>query len=85
MPDEAMNAAMPAPRLTVFAAMLVCAVVPLTDARAEEGSPANRRPGVCTEQYAPVCGEKGSVRKTYSNACFAAADGATVIAAGPCR
>ena len=45
---------------------------------------AERRPGVCTEQYAPVCGRVGDVTKTYSNACFARADGAAVIADGPC-
>jgi hypothetical protein len=44
-----------------------------------------RRPTVCTEQYAPVCGEKNGVTKTYSNACFAAAEGAKVIARGPCK
>jgi Kazal-type serine protease inhibitor domain len=66
-----------------FAAMLT--VVALADARAEERPTDKRRPDVCTEQYAPVCGQKGSVRKTYSNACFAAADGATVTADGPCR
>jgi Kazal-type serine protease inhibitor domain len=44
-----------------------------------------RRPSVCTQQYAPVCGEMNGVTKTYSNACFAAADGAKVIAQGPCR
>jgi hypothetical protein len=40
---------------------------------------------VCTEQYAPVCGRIGSVIKTYPNKCFARADGARVIAEGPCR
>ncbi len=40
---------------------------------------------VCTEQYAPVCGQIGWITKTYSNACFARADGAKVIAQGPCR
>jgi hypothetical protein len=45
-----------------------------------------RRPAVCTEQYAPVCGIKNGVTKTYSNSCFAAAGGgAKVIAQGPCR
>jgi hypothetical protein len=39
---------------------------------------------LCTEQYAPVCGEIGSTRKTYSNRCFARAGGAVVIAEGPC-
>ncbi len=45
----------------------------------------NRRPTVCTEQYLPVCGRIGSVTQTYSNACFARAAGAHVIAQGPCR
>jgi Kazal-type serine protease inhibitor domain len=45
---------------------------------------AERRPTVCTEQYLPVCGRVGDVDKTYSNACFARADGAAVIAQGPC-
>jgi hypothetical protein len=44
-----------------------------------------RRPGVCTMQYDPVCGVRNGVSKTYSNACFAAADGAKVVAKGPCR
>jgi hypothetical protein len=38
-----------------------------------------RRPEVCTDQYAPVCGERDGVRKIYSNTCFAAADGANVV------
>jgi hypothetical protein len=45
---------------------------------------AQRRPTVCTEQYAPVCGRVGTLQKTYSNACFARADGATVVGEGPC-
>jgi hypothetical protein len=44
-----------------------------------------RRPSVCTEQYAPVCGKLNGVTKTYSNSCYAAAEGAKVIAQGPCR
>ncbi len=71
------------PTRLAFAAIL--AIVALADARAEDRPTDKRRPDVCTEQYAPVCGQKGSVRKTYSNACFAAADGATVAADGPCR
>ena len=43
-----------------------------------------RRPTVCTEQYAPVCGRINGVLRTYSNQCFARADGADVIAQGPC-
>jgi Kazal-type serine protease inhibitor-like protein len=47
--------------------------------------PDARRPTVCTEQYAPVCGRVNNVIKTYSNACYARADGAEVIAQGPCK
>jgi sugar lactone lactonase YvrE len=41
-------------------------------------------PIFCTENYDPVCGSKDGAAKTYSNACFAKADGATVTAAGEC-
>ena len=43
-----------------------------------------RRPTVCTEQYSPVCGRTNGVLKTYSNQCYARADGADVITQGPC-
>jgi len=43
-----------------------------------------RRPTICTEQYAPVCGRINGVLKTYSNQCHARADGADVIAQGSC-
>jgi hypothetical protein len=43
-----------------------------------------RRPTVCTEQYAPVCGRINRVLRTYSNQCFARAGGADGIAQGPC-
>lgn len=42
-------------------------------------------PQVCTEQYAPVCGQIGTSSKTYSNACFAKAAGAKVTADGECK
>ncbi len=43
-----------------------------------------RRPTICTEQYAPVCGRINGIARTYSNRCFARAAGAEVIADGPC-
>ena len=70
---------------------LACIVAGLVIAAAAMAAEPNndnfrqRRPSVCTQQYAPVCGEMNGVTKTYSNACFAAADGAKAIAQGPCR
>lgn len=46
--------------------------------------PDTRRPTVCTEQYAPVCGRLNNAIKTYPNQCYARAAGAEVIAQGPC-
>lgn len=43
-----------------------------------------RRPTVCTEQYAPVCGRIGNSVRTFSNACFAQAARAEIISQGPC-
>jgi hypothetical protein len=41
-----------------------------------------KTPIFCAEVYQPVCGVKDGATKTYSSACFAKADGATVTAAG---
>jgi hypothetical protein len=57
----------------------------LTPAPAPEPTPsATPEPMFCTEDYAPVCGVKEGASKTYSNACHARADGATVSAQGEC-
>ena len=48
-------------------------------------SPPLRRPEICTQQYAPVCGELNGIRKTYSNSCFAAAAGARMVMQGNCQ
>jgi hypothetical protein len=71
--------------LAGIAVALVCAIVSIADAGAQSDAASRRRPAVCTEQYAPVCGETDGKRRTYGNACFAAAAGAKVVAAGPCR
>jgi hypothetical protein len=50
---------------------------------AAEKKPA-AEPVLCMELYQPVCGSKGTATKTYSNACFAKADGAKVVSQGEC-
>ncbi len=44
---------------------------------------------VCTQEYAPVCGQKysnaGITRNTYSNMCQLNADGATYMSSGVCN
>ena len=49
------------------------------------GAAPARRPEMCTQQYAPVCGELNGARKTYPNACMAALAEAKVVADGACR
>ncbi|MGH6981443.1 MAG: hypothetical protein ACREFC_09575 [Stellaceae bacterium] len=51
----------------------------------DDGPALRKKPTICTMQYAPVCGKKNGSTRTYSNSCFARADGAKVIAAGPCK
>lgn len=48
----------------------------------ESVEPAPTRNVVCTEEYKPVCGSNG---KSYSNACFAKADGISVNYEGACK
>lgn len=67
-------------RLALLAVAQTFLMVLAPMANAREGM----RPTVCTEQYAPVCARTGDVLKTYSNACFAHAGGATLVAQGPC-
>jgi hypothetical protein len=76
-----------AKRVAIIAILLAVGLATqwISAAAADDNRNFKRRPTVCTEQYAPVCGELNGVSKTYSNACFAAADGAKIIAQGPCR
>jgi hypothetical protein len=53
-------------------------------AQLEPKDMSKRRPTVCTEQYEPVCGRIDGIRKTYSNRCYARADGASIVAQGRC-
>ncbi|MFB9948076.1 Kazal-type serine protease inhibitor domain-containing protein [Rhizobium puerariae] len=41
--------------------------------------------GVCTREYRPVCGQRGSRTQTFPNACEAGNAGFSVVASGECR
>lgn len=38
----------------------------------------------CTMDYTPVCAERGGLKQTYANSCFASHDNAKVISNGAC-
>ena len=47
--------------------------------------PAGPGGGICTREYAPVCGERRGDRQTFGNACVANSEGFRVLHAGECR
>jgi hypothetical protein len=65
-------------------AALVASASPLPATPAQYTPPHDGAQIVCTEQYAPVCGRIDNVMRTFSNACYARAAGAEIVAPGPC-
>lgn len=59
-------------------------LLPSVAVRAAGDTPPPRRPEICTQQFAPVCGALNGARKTYPNSCFAATAGARVVTDGAC-
>ncbi|MCT7374408.1 Kazal-type serine protease inhibitor domain-containing protein [Chelativorans salis] len=51
----------------------------------EEERPRPPRPQICTQEYAPVCARRGERLRTFSNACFAEAEGFRPVHRGECR
>jgi hypothetical protein len=68
-----------------IAALLGPVVVASADQPAANGYNVATRPTACTLNYLPVCAKKHGVVRTYSNACGAKAEGARVVADGPCQ
>jgi Kazal-type serine protease inhibitor-like protein len=76
--------AIPAFPLSVAPVPDVFSATRIMTAQLEPKDMSKPRPTVCTEQYEPVCGRINGVPKTYSNQCYARADGAVIVAQGPC-
>lgn len=53
--------------------------------RPERPDRPERPSGICTREYAPVCGQRGRQTQTFPNACEAGNAGFRVISGGACR
>jgi hypothetical protein len=76
--------AIPASPLSGISVPQLSSATGIMTAQLEPRDISKRRPTVCTEQYQPVCGRINGVLKTYSNQCYARADGADIMAQGSC-
>jgi hypothetical protein len=62
--------------------LAACTVV--VDEGPRPAPPRDRGP-ICTQEYAPVCGERRGELQTYGNSCIARAEGARIVYDGECR
>ena len=74
---------MPFQNIVRTIAMALCGLI-LASCVVEIDETTPSRPGVCTREYAPVCGIRGSREKTFSNACLARAAGWAIAERGEC-
>lgn len=73
--------------IAVTSAMIVLGTAGTSEAKGKKKTAAPPPPpGVfCFHLNKPVCAVKGSMKFTYSNACWAAKDGAKVVSEGACK
>jgi hypothetical protein len=70
---------------TVAAAFVVGSATTSEAAKKKKAAAAAPKPAICFMYYQPVCATKGKTKATYSNACWAARDGAKVKSQGACK
>jgi hypothetical protein len=70
--------------IAATAAFAIGASAPSFAAKKKKAEPAPT-PAVCFDIYKPVCGARGGMTFTYANSCYAAKDGAKVVAQGACK
>lgn len=78
---------LPPPRLELKPPSLepTLKVYPTPKVETQKPAPAAPAACICTEQYDPVCARtRDGTRRTYSNACRARCDNATLDSQGPC-
>lgn len=73
--------------IAVTSAVIVLGTAGTSEAKGKKkvAAPPPPPPVICMHVYKPVCAVKGGMNFTYSNACFAAKDGAKVVSEGPCK
>lgn len=71
--------------LAVMATILAACTVVVEDGPDRRPPSRPDGPGICTREYAPVCGQRGDDRRTFGNACMARADGYRIVGQGECR
>ncbi len=63
-----------------------CRRQPGITVRPQRPAPRPAQPGgICTREYRPVCGQRGSQVRTFPNACEAGNSGFRIISQGACR
>jgi hypothetical protein len=71
-------------RVHALLAGILAAIAAACTVVVQEPQPVASRPQICTREVAPVCGQRGSRRQTFSNSCMARASGFAVVHRGQC-
>ena len=64
--------------------LVVASSAPSLAAKKKKAEAAPPAPAICLVPYSAVCGEKGGMKYTYANSCYAERDGAKVVSNKAC-